>query len=328
MGDDLKETDFNDARIAEVRAAVRQMMAQHNLSNSVVAREAGVGESTFAAFLGEKYQGKNSTQALTLQRWLTARHASAAVKQQGPRGPDFVRTRTSEAFGALLEHAQFTPDFSVIVGDPGIGKTMTARTYTRNGHNVWMITAQPLAGSASALVNALAEALGVTDQMVYGLSTSLSKAIQRRLKAIQSLLIVDEAQHLSSQALDQLRTYHDLCECGVALLGNHSIFRQLEGGTRSADYAQLFSRVGMRIVKKRPHSDDIEALLEAWGITDNAVRKVARAVARRPGALRTMTKVLRQAHLRARAEDRAVTAADMINAAAQLGDEKPLELDA
>jgi hypothetical protein len=40
-----------------------------------------------------------------------------------------------------------------------------------------------------------------------------------------------------------------------------------------------------------------------------------------------MTKVLRQAHMRARGEDRVVTASDMINAAAQLGDEKPLELE-
>ena len=156
----------------------------------------------------------------------------------------------------------------------------------------------------------------------------LCKMVVRKLVNLQALLIVDEAQHLSSQALDQLRAFHDLAQCGIALLGNHSIFRRLEGGTRSADYAQLFSRVGMRLDRKKPHSDDIEALLDGWAIEDKSVRRVARAVARRPGALRAMTKVLRQAHLRANADGGPVSEAHMIAAARQLGDDKPLEMEA
>jgi DNA transposition AAA+ family ATPase len=259
---------------------------------------------------------------------MTARLAAASVKQASVRGPGFVKTRSSDAFGALLEHAQYTPDFSVIVGAPGVGKTETARAYQRAGHNVWLVTSQPTSGSANSLVADVAGALELTSNGGLHTAALMSKVILRKLTGLQALLIVDEAQHLSSQALDQLRTFHDLAQCGIALLGNHSIFRRLEGGTRSADYAQLFSRVGMRLDRKKPHSDDIEALLDGWQIEDRAVRRVARAVARRPGALRAMTKVLRQAHLRANAEGGPVSEAHMIAAARQLGDEKPLEMEA
>ena len=327
MGDDLKEADFGEARMAEVRAAVRAMMQQENLSNAMVARDAGIGMSTFAAFMSETYNGANSLQALKLQRWLTARLAAATVRSQTARGPDYVTTRTSEGIAALLEHAQFTPDFSVVVGAPGIGKTTTARAYHRTGHNVWLLTAQPTGGSAGRMVNDLATALEMGGHLGMRAAALLNPLIIKRLQGLQSLIIVDEAQHLSSPALDQLRTYHDLAECGVVLLGNHSIFRRLDGGVRSADYAQLFSRVGMRLDRKKPHSDDIEILLDAWKIEDKAVRKVARAVARRPGALRAMTKVLKQAHLRANADGGVVTEAHMLTAARQLGDEKPLEFD-
>ena len=134
MGDELNESDFTPQRIEEVREAVRAVIQQHGMTNAAVARDAGVGESTFAAFMSDTYKGNNSLQALRLQRWMTARLAAASVRQASVRGPGFLKTRSSEAFGALLEHAQYTPDFSVIVGAPGVGKTETARAYQRAGH--------------------------------------------------------------------------------------------------------------------------------------------------------------------------------------------------
>lgn len=326
MGDDLKETDFIAERITEVRDAVRAMMQQDALSQSTVARESGMGVSTLSAFLAGTYAASNAPQALALQRWMTSRLMGVAVRKSVPRGPEFVRTRTSEQIAGVLEHAQFAPDFAVIVGAPGVGKTTTAQAYARNGNNVWMITCHPSANTPTTIVRDIIEALGLSYSTRHG--STLSRIAINRLTGLQSLLIVDEAQNLSSAALDQLRMFHDLAGAGVTLMGNTSIFRRLEGGARQADYAQLFSRVGMRIDRKRPHSDDIEALLDAWQIADTAVRKVARAVARKPGALRAMTKVLRQAHLRANADGGVVTEAIMLAAARQLGDDKPLELGA
>lgn len=328
MGDELKEIDFTAERVADVRAAVRALMDREQLTLAKVAREANMGDSTLPAFMNDSYVGNKAAQALKLQRWITSRLASASVQAQSLKGPGYVKTRSSEQFAALLEHAHYTPDFAVLVGVPGVGKTLTATTYVSNVHNAYMVTCQPTSTTASGVVAELSIALGIGTQVGFGNASFLTRQINNKLRNTTSLIIIDEAQHLKAPALDQLRFFHDISGCGIALMGNHSIFRRMEGGTRSADYAQLYSRVGMRIDKKKTHSDDIEALLDAWEITDPKVRRVARAVARKPGALRTMTKVLRQAHLRARNEDGQVTEAQMLAAARQLGDEKPLELDA
>jgi DNA transposition AAA+ family ATPase len=144
------------------------------------------------------------------------------------------------------------------------------------------------------------------------------RAIVSRLRGAGALVIVDEAQHLTSEALDQLRSIHDEAECGLALLGNATVFGRLEGGSRSADFAQLFSRVGVRLTAK-PKTGDADALIDAWGIQDRAMRDFLRVIAKKPGALRGMTKTLKLAHILAGAERQAVTPEHLSMAWSQLG---------
>ena len=328
MVDELKESDFDEARTQQVRSETREMMEQLGLSAAKASRDIGVGQSTLTAWLAGNYAGANAKVAVQAQRWLNARRTHAETVMRAPNGPAYVRTRTSEAFVNVFEHAQYAPDFAVIVGQPGLGKTTTARAYVRTAHNTWMITCQPSMATISAVVTELGETLGI---VLPGNGLSISSAcrqIVKRLSGLQALLLVDEAQHLSAPALDQLRSIHDLAGCGVVLMGNPAILRNLEGGRRSADFAQLFSRVGQRLVRHQPALDDIEAILNGWGIEDAAVRRVARAVARRPGALRAMDKVLRQAHMRAAAEGVALGEAHMVASVQALGDDKPLEIAA
>ena len=325
MGEDLKEEDFTEERIAEVRTAARELMDREGMSITQAGKEVGIG-STFSMFMNGNYPGKNNAVALKVQRWLTARQSQAATAAKLPSSPAFILTRTAKKFGDLFEHAHYAPDFGVVLGEPGLGKTTAARAYTRTTPSAWMMTCQPVTGSAYGMLSELSDTLGVGQQDIHGYK--LSRLITRKLSGLRGLLIVDEAQHLTVPALDQLRSFHDAAGCGIVLMGNPSIMRNLEGGRRSADYAQLFSRIGQRINQRKPASDDIEAILTAWAIEDAAVRKVARAVARKPGALRTMDKVLRQAHLRAQAEGVPVEERHMLQSAQQLGDEKPLEIDA
>src|ERR1035437_1267786 len=48
------------------------------------------------------------------------------------------------------------------------------------------------------------------------------------------LLVIDEAQHLSVAALDQIRSIHDATDLGIALVGNQQVYARLTGGNRAA----------------------------------------------------------------------------------------------
>jgi DNA transposition AAA+ family ATPase len=146
----------------------------------------------------------------------------------------------------------------------------------------------------------LAEAIGVPSR---GMSTQqLSRSLTRRMTGSQGLILIDEAQHLTSQTLDQLRMFYDLADVGMALMGNEAVHARLEGGARAAQFAQLFSRVGMRLARPRALKGDIEQLMDAWDIAGKGERALLAQIAKRPGALRNLTKVLRMAHMLGSAE--------------------------
>ena len=151
-----------------------------------------------------------------------------------------------------------------------------------------------------AVLEYLAEAIGVPSR---GMSTQqLSRSLTRRMTGSQGLILIDEAQHLTSQTLDQLRMFYDLADVGMALMGNEAVHARLEGGARAAQFAQLFSRVGMRLARPRALKGDIEQLMDAWDIAGKGERALLVQIAKRPGALRNLTKVLRMAHMLGSAE--------------------------
>ena len=122
-----------------------------------------------------------------------------------------------------------------------------------------------------------------------------SRFIIERLRNTGALLVIDEAQNWSVDAIDQLRRWHDAAEIGVALIGNAEVVRVVNGGSRAAAFAQLTSRVGVRLVRKKALVKDAEALLDAWGVPEPAIRQELVGIALKPGALRLMTKTLRMA---------------------------------
>jgi len=265
-----------------------------------VSRQVGIPYGTFSSWMGGTYKGRNAHLAEQTLHWLNGLEAQDRTRALAPRAPAFVATPTAEAILATLEHAQHMPEMVVVTGAPGVGKTSTARWYAARSANVWMVTAEPTMSSPRALLDELAEPIGVTER---GLSSQkLSRALGRRMTGSQGLVLIDEAQHLTSQTLDQLRMFHDQANIGIALLGNEQVYARLEGGTRAAQFAQLFSRVGMRLQRPRALKGDVEKLLDAWEVTGKEERAVLQAIAKRPGALRNLTKVLRMAHMLAGAE--------------------------
>lgn len=300
MPSDATEPPIEPDDQEQLRAEVREVMRVDGLSVTDTARAVGMPYGTFSNWIGGTYGGRGERIAEQVQRWLSSREQQAKAQALAPRAPAFVATPTAEQFLAALEHAQYLPELIVITGAPGVGKTSACRAHQARATKVFMVTGEPTMSTPRALLDEVADAISVSAR---GLSSQqLSRAIAKRLRGTGSLLIIDEAQHLPSQVLDQLRTIHDLAEVGIALVGNETVFGKLEGGTRSAHYAQLYSRVGMRVSRQRPTKRDIDQLLDAWSIADKPARAMLHVIASKPGALRNLTKVLRVAHMTAGAE--------------------------
>lgn len=278
-----------------LRSEVRLVMSEEGITQADIAKEAGIAYGTFTPWMGGTYKGDNAGIGAKVARWLETRRERKRTAAVLPKAPEFLVTPTAEAITSILSYSQMAPDFGVIVGGAGIGKTSAIEHYQRRHPNVYVITGEPCMSSPNNLLLAIAEAMGVIERS----ANKLSRAIVARLKNTGALIIIDEAQHLGSAALDQLRTLHDLSQCGVAVAGNESVMARLQGGeARGAQFAQLYSRVGMRMTQAKSRAKDICAIVGAWGIeTSSKEAELLKTIGRKPGALRSLTKTIRLASM-------------------------------
>lgn len=287
-----------------IRAEVRQIMEAEGLSQAAIARECGIPYGTFTPFMGGTYAGDNNRISAAVTRWLETRRARSRTAAILPAAPDFIATDTAAQISDLLSYAQSAPDFAVIVGGAGIGKTTAIEQYQRTHSNVYVMTAEPTLSSPNNMLSELADVVGVSERR----SAWVSRAITSRLRSSGGLVVVDEGQNLLSLALDQLRCIHDKARVGIVVVGNASILARLQGGSdRTAQFAQLYSRVGMRITQPEPRASDICAIIRAWGVEGEPETKLLKAIGRKPGALRALTKTLRLASMLAAGDEQPMT---------------------
>lgn len=295
MNKAFDETAVTADQQEALRARVRAELERTGEPKSAAAKEAGVAYSTFTAWLDGTYGGRTDKVAADVRRWMDTRAARQDQAAALPEAPAFQRTPSAERMLAVLQYAQFASDMAVIAGGPGIGKTEVCRHYKATAANVWLVTMEPSTGGVGGLLRELCfeMRLEVREQV------QLARRVCQRIEDTRGLIVVDEAQHLATAALDQLRAIHDRTGVGICIVGNEAVYARLEGGGRKAQFAQLFSRVGMRLTQAGPRDADIAMLADCWGATPEEL-KLLRAIARKPGALRGMTKTLALASMVAR----------------------------
>lgn len=323
MPSDIPPSTEDRARAERERVPLAERIAamkeERGLTWEALGRQVGVSHQTLQLWATGKYAGRIDRVNEAARRFFDAGAKRQQMALDAVQEPGFVATPTGEAVHAQLRMAQNLPTMVCVVGAPGVGKTNAAEEYAATSPNVWMVTA--LAGHPSGrwLLEELARIMKLTER---GGSQRLASVLIDRLRGSRALLIVDEANHLASAALDLLRGIHDRAKCGIALIGNPRVISRIEGA-RDADFAQLFRRIGGRLNCKKPTRQDVDRILAAWGVQDEEVAGLLRAVAARPGALGVMTMTLRLGHMLAAAKGEALAAAHIIAADQQLRGDAP-----
>jgi DNA transposition AAA+ family ATPase len=311
----------NTAGHDAIREDVRRLLAGRPMT--VAAKEMDVAYGTFSAWMGGTYSGNNVRIAEAAVRWIEAQATKVAVRAAAAHVPEYQQTKTSAAFMSALQAAQYEPNFVLVCGGAGVGKSTSIEEYKRRNPNVFVVTGEPCFSTPKLMMDAIAEELDLTERYS---SHSLSRAIRLRLRNSGGLLVIDEAQHMSSLSLDQLRTFFDKADVGVAMVGNDTVYARVEGHGRQAHFAQLFSRIGARVSRPMPYEADIVQMIDAWGVTGSEERAALKRIGNMPGALRNITKVLKRAHMMA--EGTPVTAAIISRAWQSISGTKLVMLEA
>lgn len=285
-------------------------LAQENLwTKSEVARRAAIAIGTFSGWYDGTYNGRYDTTTLKIENFLASVVAADKAAAAIPVDPGFVQTRIARELFETFTYAQTLPTVSVVTIRAGIGKTCAAQQFQAVRPHVFHVTLSPSSRSPYMMMVAIAQVLGLSTASPIQIEADIIAALKR--DGFNALLIIDEAQNLSEDCINQLRSFRDLAGCGLVLLGNDEATTPY--ATRDVKHAspQVSRRVGDRLSVMKSYDDDIQLFMDAWGIEDPEVRAVGAAIARKPGAIGALAETIKAGSMIARGMDRGLTDGDL-----------------
>ena len=282
----------------QTRQELKAFMDESRKSQSQIAKETGISTSVISQFLRDNYPGDNDEIARALQRYLTVGKERLNTLSRTRFYPQLYNTQ-EVLFTCNYAHRK--NDITLVSGDAGAGKTTALRHYEDTNTGVIFVTANACTRSATAVLSLVCERIG---KQVPGRRATLMQTLVELLAGSSRLIIIDEADHLSFDALQAIRNLNDLAHVGIVLSGNDKIYRQMLSGRRSYEFDQLRTRIVIR--KKIFNSFRIEEMEAMFpGLDADCIRflmKLAHAE-----SLRTANKLFEAAAELAAAQSQPLT---------------------
>lgn len=289
LGRLVRPNDTLDAHFA--RMAMEEFLGSGRTQKEL-ARQIGVSSAAVCQWMKDDYRGNQDVLTAKLVAW--AKMAEQVTKMKVREAPVWVETPTARQIFDAITFSRAGHTIGLIFGGAGVGKTTAIQHYANSYPNVWVWTASPACSSMMSALRGIRAAIG-------GYSSGYQRQhivqdINECLKWKAGVLVVDEAQHLKVDVLDQIRSIYDESGLDLVFSGNEKILARMGGGGR-AEFAQITSRIGRRVRIDAPKPEDVAEIMEAWEIMGAKELDYAVKLASLHGGLRLLGNVLREAGL-------------------------------
>lgn len=292
---------YSDEDQKDIRRILRWLMEPEQVaaswSQTQLGKRAGVNLGTLNQILQAKYQSppskhlKKVIEVIDLDR---SRHEHRVVDMP------YVHTSVDRAVAAACKRARMYRSFCVVAAFVGTGKTYAVKHHAELAGNVILLEARP--GLAAyvmldMLVQMTSASVRKSSRASRGTKDEMFDAIVHKLKGTDALLIVDEADTLTEQAMEYIRRLRDLAQIGVVLTGTERL-QPLVRDPRG-QFGQISSRVNYwppvitaiteedaEALARAAFADDEEAtaqltpeVLDAfWQVCDGSARVLCEAI--------------------------------------------------
>lgn len=261
-----------------IQEQAKQYIEQNNVTQVHFGKLVGVGESTISRWFKGTYPSPEKINA-KVQEFLEKEAVRETITET--KDIPFVMTAISKQIWGALEYGRIQRTISVIYGDAGIGKTRTMREWAADKTDVIVITANPAVKSPKGFFKYLAKQLKTTTR---GSIDDIVMDIMDKLMLSDRTIVIDEAQHLVRETLELVRSINDATGTAISLIGNEMIYNKMLG-KQQAEFAQLFTRIGMRkhLLTDYFVENDVK---EIFGVTDASVTEYLLGMCRSKFSLR------------------------------------------
>lgn len=293
----------------ELARDVNEVMEAQGLSRAELARRVGVAQGTFSQWLSGKYAGRYENINEKVSIWLRDRGDIEAMANSLPASPGYLELEFSGQVMATMSMAQLLPTMVMVTAEAGIGKTTAAKRYAQMRANTYLVTMSPHCRTIHNMLTEIAAGIGIEERSSNRLVRSIGKRLERMGDG--TLLIVDEAQNLSDDGINQLRHFVDNFGCGIALLGNRETYARFSRWGQGDKYGQLRRRIFKRVRRDKARLEDIAAFIAAWGVSERGQVEFLTGVGLKAGALGQIDMTIRLARMAAEGAGRPMSLADL-----------------
>ena len=149
--------------------------------------------------------------------------------------------------------------FTAVTAPMGFGKTTAIKEYVKTHPEAILIEAIPGMQLGSVL-KAICEKASITTLKN---SEEMIRAISKEFSRRETILIIDEAENLTTKTLEAIRRIWDFSEVPTVLVGTFALINNLKG--RNGELLQLYSRVSSTWKFRGLSEDDLKALFgDVW----------------------------------------------------------------
>ncbi|MEL6487444.1 MAG: AAA family ATPase, partial [Pseudomonadota bacterium] len=268
--------------------------------------ECGIPSGTLQPFVSGKYAGDNKKLARKMYQFRQAVEAKTKRQQTLPTDPGFFTTETSERLEYVLQVAHYGR-MTVAATGPGTGKTVTINDYMGKAQPCYKATMRPSTAKLLPMILEVHKALGIPSNRMP--AAMASRMVVERLKGRKALLVIDEANYLQTDSIEELRSWHDECGIGIALFGNEELLTRIETGRHRDQFARLNRRIAAKHIQQVPTQADVRAFCDAWGVEQPDIRQFLIKIALTPdsGGLGECQQLIEAGSMIAAGEDRGLT---------------------
>ena len=209
----------------------------NKLSQEKFATLAGINSGALSAWLNDKYSGNPDTVEIPIAQFLMREEERQKITSKNTI--PFADTIISQEIEKVLEYCRTQKGIGCIHGDAGVGKTMTATRWSKDKPDVLYLRARMSSRRPLPFFKQLAKAIKSRST---GTLSDIYEDMADKLYRQDRTIIIDEAQHLTFETLENIRDLADETEIAVIFIGNAKIYTNMIGN-KQEDYAQQYSRL-------------------------------------------------------------------------------------
>lgn len=276
-------TEFNREKAIE---KLKVFQDDQRLTQARLAKMLGLNEGALSTWLKDEYKGNNEEIDVKVEKFLTlqAKKTKGKIKDFG-----FLQTSIAKQVFGAAQTCQIHSLLGVCYGDPGLGKTTAIKEYAKNNTGVVIIECEAKMG-VMRVVESIYRKLNLGNEKIWNPQVMIDK-IKNKLQDSGWLLIIDEAEHLSIDAVATLRRIQDLSgyTFGILFTGTYKFYNDLI--SLKGDYNYLTGRFNLKcelgklteqdislLVKNAIPDADLDLIQEVYELSNNNARVLTNTI--------------------------------------------------